>query len=360
MPTNLIYMPTFRVRQQETIVLRSFEFGDNMYPLVEIVKKHDRARKEEAQKSFNDIHNEIIADIKAEHVFVDLPVYLKERGSMQDEVLSFSRSVINNWNTRAEHLLMLSHSLPKIIPVISSYTLKTGEGDTLTPQFTLLSQTFNRIAFRLFYQSFLDDWTELQAIIRPEDFLIVDLDTLAPYPTSPVLKRIVTELKSFTICPKILLRSAINTDIQNVALDHGNIVYEADNSIIETFRLFTCDAFGDFVGIKKDDLTAGGTISPGFVYYDAVDNQYYGFRASYKSLSEFEDTIVPAVLESEATARMLAYNPPFLDGDDWGWVTLNNIQQHAESGKSQAKFKRIAMEHYLSCIKKMINEGRFA
>jgi len=35
MDFNLIYMPTFRVRQQEIIVLKSFDFGNNSYPLLE-------------------------------------------------------------------------------------------------------------------------------------------------------------------------------------------------------------------------------------------------------------------------------------------------------------------------------------
>ena len=65
MDFNLIYMPTFRVRQQEIIVLKSFDFGNNSYPLLEIVKEHDRARKDDSQKSFGDIHNELINEIKA-------------------------------------------------------------------------------------------------------------------------------------------------------------------------------------------------------------------------------------------------------------------------------------------------------
>ena len=89
MDFNLIYMPTFRVRQQEIIVLKSFDFGNNSYPLLEIVKEHDRARKDDSQKSFGDIHNELINEIKAPHVFIDLPIYIKQSGAVKDEVVSF-------------------------------------------------------------------------------------------------------------------------------------------------------------------------------------------------------------------------------------------------------------------------------
>ena len=63
MATNLIYMPTFRVRQQENIVLRSFEFGEHMFPLLEIVKEFDRKREGEKQPLFDEIHLGLINDI---------------------------------------------------------------------------------------------------------------------------------------------------------------------------------------------------------------------------------------------------------------------------------------------------------
>ncbi len=352
MDTNLIYMPTFRVRQQETLVLKSFDFGNKMYPLLEIVKEHDRARKVDTQRSFEDIHNELINDIQAQHVFVDLPVYLKQSGSVKDEVISFSFSVINNLEKRCEYLNKLSISNPKAIPVISSYLLKTGQVDTIERQFELLSGNFERLAYRFFPLSFALDFPIAQEFIRPDDYIIIDLDQITPYPKSPPLRPIVHALKTFKGCCKILLRSAINTDIQNVKLDHGQVVFEADNSHIDIdiMEEFGVNATGDFVGIKKDDLTAGGTISPGFIYYDATENQYYGYRADIKELSQFENKIVPDILNSSATVRMLKNTPPFVSPLNPGYNTLLEIQARKESGRSQAKFKRIAMEHYLYCL----------
>lgn len=353
MDTNLIYMPTFRVRQQEVLVLKSFDFGDHMYPLLEIVKEHDRARKTEQQRSFEDIHNELISDISAQHVFVDLPVYLKQSGSMKDEVVAFSFSVINNLEKRCEYLNKLSPSSQKAIPVISSYLNKTGESDTIEQQFELLKANFQKLAYRLYPLSFGIDFPIVQGLIRPTDYLIIDLDQIPPYP-SPPLRQVIAILKGFSGCCKILLRSAINTEIQNVKLEHGQIVIEADNNHIDIdhMRSFGVNATGDYVGIKKDDLTAGGTISPGFIYYDAIGNQYFGYKAAIKgSLSEFENRIVPDVIKSPATGEMLQHTPPFVGVDNPGYFTLLNIQAGNESGKSQAKFKRIAMEHYLYCMK---------
>jgi len=350
-------MPTFRVRQQENIVLRSFDFQDRIYPLLEIIKEHDRSRKSDVQRSFKDIHLDLITNIKAKRVFVDLPVYLKESGSMKDEVVSFSLGVINNIEKRCQYINYLSSQKHKIIPVISSYLLKTGEENTIQKQEGLIRPKFNSIAFRLYPQTFSVDFPVVQGLVREDDFIIIDLDQIIPYYKSPPLRPIVAVLKGFTSCCKILLRSAINTEIQNVNLEHAQVVFEADNSQIdnEIIEGFGVNVTGDYVGIKKDDLTAGGTISPGFIYYDAVENQYYGFKASIKKdLSEFKNTIVPDVLSSPATQRMLNSSPVYLSENNQGYITLLNINNGLESGKSQAKFKKIAMDHYLYCMREKI------
>lgn len=352
-------MPTLRVRQQEVIVLRSFDFENRIYPLLEIVKEHDRFRKEETQRSFEEIYIELIQNINARKVFVDLPVYLKESGSMKDEVVEFSLKVIGNYNIRSEYINKLSILKEKIIPVISSYLLKTGENGTIQPQFESLRKNYNSIAFRLYLQTFNIDFPIVQTLARENDYIILDLDQIPPFHLSPQMKPIVAALKSFNVCTKILLRSAINTEIKNVSLEHGEVIFEADNSILETYQYFSTSVFGDYAGIKKDDLTAGGTISPGFIYYDATDNQYYGYKARIKTLSEFENTIVPAVLSSDSTHNMLNSVPVYLTEKNSGYNTLLNISKGFESGKSQAKFKKIALEHYLYCIREMIRAGKF-
>lgn len=351
MDNNLVYMPTFRSRQQENLVLSSFDFDEKMYPLIEIVKEHDRKRSEDKQLPFHEIYLDLIDSINANKVFIDLPLNLKETGSMKDEVLSFSRRVIGQLDKRSDYINSLGARNEKIIPVVSSYLKKTGEINTITPQVASFRPVYSRIAFRIFYSSFLDDWHEIEAVCEEDDYLILDLDIIPPYPSSPVLRKIVDKLRYFNTCKKIVLRSAINSDIQNVSLNHDDVVYEADNSLSETFEQFFASAFGDYCGIKKDDLTAGGTISPGFIYYDATENQYYGYTGNVKKLEEFENTIVPSVIESAATNRMIESGVSYLSEDNWGWQRLQSILRKDESGKSQAKFKRIAMEHYLHCMK---------
>ena len=79
-------------------------------------------------------------------------------------------------------------------------------------------------------------------------------------------------------------------------------------------------------------------------------------------MSEFERTIIPAVIKSEAANRMQKHSLDYLGSDNEGWRIIKNIERGVllgESGKSAAKFKRISMEHYLHCIKSKISNGDF-
>jgi hypothetical protein len=277
MPTELIYMPTFRSRQQENIVLNYFNFKNNMYPLVEIVKEHDRKRPEAAQQSFQEIYSKLLAGVDANKIFVDIPVYLKERASVKDEVLEFSRRVGSNIDKRIEVMLSLGALNQRIIPVVSSYANRTAEADSMRKQVIALRPTFNSLAYRILYNHFDEDWREASVLATANDFVILDLDTIAPYP-SPTLKKIISTWSAFTVCPRIVLRSAINSDIQNVNLQHKEIVFDADNGLLDQYKIsFKANCFGDYAGIKKDDLTSGGTISPGFLFYNALSNEFVGF-----------------------------------------------------------------------------------
>lgn len=353
MPTNLKYMPTFRARQQEILVLRSFDFRPNMFPLIEIIKEKDRTNNKLSSK---EIYDDLISNVKAEKTFIDLPTYIKDYVGMQPEVVTFNRTVLSNINNRIDFFNSLDNSHNKIIPVVSTLYLKTNAINTITQQFSRLKQTFPNVAIRTFTNTFTIDEPEISALLTQDDYLIYDIDESVGL-TSPIIKRDRTFLSKITNPIKVALRSAVRSDIQNIALNHEQIVYDADNSLLDLYRAYNFDAFGDYVGIKKDDLTAGGTISPGFIFYDPVNNLFYGYKGNLKKLDEFETTIVPAVLGSPVSANIMAADPNYLNTTNEGWEILNRINRGEESGKSQAKFKRISMEHYLHCIKMKIQMG---
>ena len=355
MAFNFKYVPTLRSRQQELIVLTRFPFGPRIFPLLEIIKEKDRVNNlQPAQEIWRDYINRI----QSERVLVDLPAYIKDSAAMNTEVLRFNRTVLQNVDNKIAFYQSLAASSPKLIPVVSSLHLKTGEANTISKQIDQLRDNFPVIAVRTFTNTFDLDLIEIKAKLIADDIIIYDLDTVQPY--NPLARKQSAVLNTVEGVYKVALRSAINIEIQNTKLDHEEIVADADNSLIEVFNsILKVDAFGDFVGIKKDDLNAGGTISPGFIFYDPIENLYYGYKGNIKNLSEFEETIVPAVLGSAVVAELLAHHPDFVNADNFGYKILNDIRAGIENGKSQAKFKRISIEHYLHSIKIKVERGDF-
>jgi Beta protein len=354
MPFDFRYVPVLRSRQQELNVSDDFAFGERIVPLLEIIKEKDRVNN---QRPVPEIWLGHIGDFKADRVLVDLPAYIRDTAAMPEEIIRFNRTLLSNKERRVEFFLSLVPAAERIIPVVSSLYTKTKESGTIPYQIGALRGTFSTMAIRTFTGTFDQDFPDIQEQLTDRDILLYDLDTSQPL--NPLARKQLNRLSGIQGPYKVVLRSAINTEIQNVKLDHGEVIPDADNSLLDLFQSnLHMDAFGDYAGIKKDDLNAGGTISPGFIFYDPIENLYYGFKGEMKELGEFERTIVPAVLDSPIVARILAEHPSYLLPDNAGYQRLRAIRAGLESGKSQAKFKRIAMEHYLYCIRTKIQEGQ--
>ncbi len=381
MDGQLKYMPIFRVRQEENKVLKSFDFGNRIYPCIEITKELDRvysAPKKrpngffnlKKEKSFEDVYVPLIRSIKAEQVFVDLPVHLKPVRGMNEKTILFLRQVINNREKRTEYIKKLIPVSSKVIPVISTYSEVTGERSSIILQENDLRKTFRTMAYRTFFNTFPRDIAQIKKVLRKKDYIIMDWREMELDPDDGDVMDIVDQLKNLN-CNIIVHRNPFPNDIKLSELVHGKVVPTIDNSLIKAYKAFGGDSFSDYVGIRKDNLSEGGVISPGFIYYDAVTNDFYGFRYKYGShkkgmikpkLVEFETTIVPAVINSEASKRMNLHILDFLGDTNMGWQIIKNIELGpplGESGKSAPKFKRISMEHYLHCLRCKISNGDF-
>ena len=285
-------------------------------------------------------------------MFLDLPVYLRISNSTNDEVVSFSKAIIEDINARIAFFEQFAELNDRVVPIISSLLLKTGEVE-IERQVQELRANFPTLAFRTFHNTFENDLEQIKNNIEDTDYFLYDLGTTSI--SNPLFRRHRRNISEIRSVNKVVLRSAINTDIQNVKLDHGNIISEADNILLEDYSqndLF--GAFGDYSGVKKDDLTSGGTISPGFIIYDPYENMYYGYKGAIKRLSEFEDTIVPNVLASEMITRLRTDYQRYIE-DNEGIQILEDIHAGIENGKNQAKFKKVSILHYLHCMKTNIN-----
>lgn len=184
------------------------------------------------------------------------------------------------------------------------------------------------------------------------------------------IKDIIEDLQKL-VCHVVIHRNPFPKDLTFARLETGKIVESINNNLLKIFPELAGSSFSDYVGIKKDDITEGGVISPGFIFYDAVENNFYGFRYKHGShkkggippdLREFETTIIPAVIISDAARRMKLDSLDFLGSNNLGWRIIKNIElglPFGETGKSPAKFKRISMEHYIHCIKAKLDNGDF-
>jgi hypothetical protein len=376
MNTDLQYMPIVRFRQEELKVLRHFHFGDHIYPCVEIIKDIDSShtgvadkKKDKSNKptSFEELVIPILWKIPSKKVFVDLPVHMKADKKVQEDVVRFLKGIVAKRSEKTKYLIKLKDIASKIIPVISTYSQITGEMDSIKLQEKDLRPHFTCLAYRTLPLTFENDLHQIEAIAQPQDFLIVDLNDYVADPEDEDIIPIVERLKAFKKCHITIVRSAMDHTITNVGLEPGQIVQEADNRLLNTYKQLCGNSFGDYAGIKKDRVNDGRGKSPGFIFYNPVNNDFYGFRGSVnkegksnQDLDDFENIIIPAVMKSEIIKVIQSSDLGFLNCNNRGWKILNDMHKRIDTKtKSPSKFKRIAIEHYLHCLRTKIDAGHF-
>jgi len=362
------YMPVLRLKEEEKKLLGSFNFGNSIFPCVEIFKEFERQTEKSLNKSFSETYIPLLSSINSRKVFVDLPVHLEPNNKMKDEVLDFVSKVLGSRENRTAHMLQLSALADKIVPVISTYSQRRGSGElnSIITQEVELRPKFNVLAFRTFEKTISSDILQIKTVVQPQDFLIVDLEENPADPSDPyTIQTIIEAIAGFNHCKIIILASAIPHNLSNTKLLHGELIPRGDNRLLLNYAQLGGHCFGDYAGIKKDEVTDGGSISPGFIFYDPVQNEYYGYKGSERkkgekgNLGDFENIIVPAVYNSDTANRMQASNLAYLTTQNLGWTILAKIHLENEPGKSQGKFKRISMEHYLHCMRVKISAGHF-
>jgi len=379
MSDNLLYMPVFRCRTEEKKVFLSRTFHGRVYPCIEIIKyspqkprefiadpkKPDKKPKKPAE--FQEVYLPMLKNIQAERVFVDLPVHLKQPRNMKPEVLKFMKEVVEHREVRTEFMLKLASLSEKIIPVISTYFHIANEKNTIRLQEADLRKTFRTLAFRTFPHSFDRDFAQIQDVIQVGDYLIFDIDDAVIDIEDPdVFQPRLAALHEKVGCQIVIVRNIVSCSIKNNEMVHGALIEEITNDV-KDYKLLNGTSFGDYAGIKKDPITKGGGISPGFIFYDPTKSGYYGYRGNVHEiagkktglLDDFERIIIPDVLKSASVLRMRISRHPYITDRNLGWSIMQSIELGRESGKSQAKFKRISMEHYIHCIETDIAAGKF-
>lgn len=349
-------MPVFRVRKHEMEVLRAFDFGRRMCPYIEIVKEKDRPRK----MSSSLLYRSVIHGIKSNTVFVDIPVQFRLDSKKDKEVIEFL-TPMQNVDYRIRTLISFAslQQVEKMVPVISSYHKITSETGSIKKQADKLRPTFPRLAFRVTAKDpeFESELDQVESHLTAEDHLIVDFEEDAVNLESDHIKELIVRLSKITICPIVVFRSAIPNSIKYKDLQDDEEVPGADNGLLRKYKTLGASAFGDYAGIKKDLLPNGGgsdKITYGCIYYDGTNNQYYGYKASQPGYAAVKDSVIPSVINSQASERMLESSMQYLNNENRGWKLLQD-----EKTGTPGDIKRVSMEHYLHCIRTKVEAGHF-
>jgi hypothetical protein len=346
-------MPAFRVRVQELDLLKSFEFGNKICPYIEIVKEKDRPRK----MSYTTLFRSLITAIRSNTVFVDIPINLKLESKTHPDVIKFL-TPMRNVDNRINALEILA-PLDKMVPVISTYHTLTGQTGTIKKQVEKLRPKFPRMAFKITSKDpeFESELDQVESWLTAADYLIVDFAEDSINLNSDHIKEINKRLKNISICPVIILRSAIPNEIKYKNFENDEEIPQTDNRLINQYKSLHASAFGDYAGIKKDLLSKSGgneKVVYGCIYYDGTNNNYYGYKGIEPGYSALKDSVIPMIKESSATRRMQESSLNFISDANRGWKLL-----HTPSVGRPGDLKRVSMEHYLHCIKTLIEAGNF-
>ncbi|MED4353634.1 hypothetical protein P9265_15055 [Schinkia azotoformans] len=345
MTSKLKYIPVLRYRTSEKSTLNSVSISSKILPLIEVVtekpKINSRKTCIEEIKDFVDNNNT--------KILVDFPLYIKLYNNSIEAVSNFIRGIQTNPNLRVNYFNQLIGS--NIIPVITYNPNISYVQGFLTTEINALRSSFEQLAFRVFINHGTNALNEIKNLLQKGDLLILDLDTASH--SNSAFQAIYTQLTTLTQqkgATSILIRSAINTDITNTGLTNGQVVNGVDNSLLKNYQNYNFDAFGDFCGIKKDDLTKGGRPSPGCLFYNWPTNSFYGHKGLYLDITTFTSLVVPSLINS---SQWSVYSSSHKQNCN-GCKIVQNIVNRNESANNAPKWKVIASSHYLYTMEEFL------
>lgn len=286
-------------------------------------------------------------------IMLDFPMYIRMKNQTQSSVIGFLTPIQADPNKRISILKdpRLVNNKDKVIPVVTYNPNSPFVQGYLSNQEKQLRAYYDQLAFRIYPLHFDDAINELPNIVRNGDIVLLDIDENSPtHSTYQRMYKIISNLCNSIGIDCVLIRSAIPSTIKNVDLQNGQIIFEADNSLLTQYKKLGFTAFGDYCGVKKDDLTTGGVISPGYIFYSWKDNSYYGFKGVLKQATTFESILVPAVLNSNVWSQYLnAHKTNCL-----GCSSIEKISLKQKKGNAQPEWKGFACGHYLYTMEEFL------
>lgn len=344
------YMPIFRFRDSEKKALESVAYSTKIMPLIEIVQEKRRGNMN------LDCFDEIKSYIQStgNRLFIDFPLYIKLKPNTAPNVANFLRPILANPSLRLSYF---NHFVGEnIIPVVS-YNPHTPlfQQNFISNEIMQLRNSFDQIAIRISLNHAQLALNEASPYLIPNDIIILDLDTTSHTDSSliPFYQYIIAYAQQHR-CQTVLVRAAISPDTTNTGLTNNQIISTLDNTLLTNYSNYGFDAFGDYCGIKKDELTEGGQISPGCIFYHWWDNSYYGHKGTYKQASTFTSMVVPSIMSSIPWNNYQIRSMNAHEHSCPGCRMISTIARGTEAGNSAPKWKIIVSSHYLYTMEEFL------
>jgi hypothetical protein len=345
----LKYIPVLRYRESEKKTLEDVTISDKILPLVEIVQEKRKVNMKST--CFEEIKE--LTNSKNKKLLIDFPLYIKLKPKTLVGVRNFIGPLIADPKRRIAEFKKLVGA--NIIPV-ASYNPNTPLffNGNVSNEIQELRRSFNQIAFRIFPAHAQQALQEADALLKANDIILVDIDD--NHYSDPILNNFFAYVNSYAKkhgCKTALIRSAIGPDITNTGLTNNSIVKELDNSLLKEYSKYGFDAFGDFCGIKKDQLTDGGMPSPGCIYYHWWTNAYYGHKGVYKEPTTFTTMVVKSLVSSQEwndfQTKIAAHRTSCP-----GCKGISKIAATGQGGDSAPKWKIMISSHYLHTMEEFL------
>jgi hypothetical protein len=332
------YVPVLRYRREERKALMSIKLSNKILPLLELVSERAAQRK---TGSFQDTYLEDFSKLLYP-VLVDIPIYMNVNSGTRDTVKLFLNKFKQNPGLKIDYYRQLSIN-KNMIPVISYDTKGVYSPGTLIKDYLELRKDFNRVAFRVFSTKNLSVLLlDIEKVANADDILIFDIKNNSHKDTQiNVQISLIHKIKSSICFTTVIIKSVITPDIIFKRMNDGDIVSEADNSLLSDYINLGFDAFGDYAGIRKDlTISKGGSTipSPGFIFYSWHINSYLGYKGRIPDYKEFIDHIKPNVTTS---VFWLKYTDKHRDNCPGCKAILSSNSVYSWD------WKRYSIQHYL-------------
>lgn len=340
-----MYIPVLKNRTIEMSVIKELigiGLSKKTIPMMEIIQERTRSN---SQKTYIDELSEIFSK-NLHEFFLDIPklnVTLSTAQPIQEFMSQVTRQRDFVFNQ-----LQKCASIPGMIPVISYGAKDSIVLQTVVSDIKKLQAIFGKVAVRISPMQYNKISTISNLPLRSIDYFILDIDDKSH--TNPPFKKIYKEIRdhkqnvNFT---SFIINNNRPAKLLNKNIVDGEPIEEIDNSLLEMYAMTTYkfDGFGDYACTTNTLPTTGGAISPAGIYYSRDGNFFVGYKGRSFSLSEFNDYIAPAIINSSFWAE---YDQNHHEQCP-GCKKIQDIANGA-SGKNQGLWKGITMSHYIYTI----------